>query len=318
VRLDFSTRMEIIAQASHRINATSSLLAPRASSVRPLITPVPIAEPRECMVCLEAPRCVRFACGHLVCCASCTDELMETASHGVPKNACPVCRARIEVINQQDDCVSTFRQPEGEIPGPLLPKVSSVDTSRFVPGELVALSFRDPGLTGLCLVRPWVSRTRELMHTIQRVVPGSSADEQGTPPGGVIVEMNGQSVTGHPRAEVLELAQRRPLTLVVRVPTEADWPPSEPEPRPALQAMVHSPESWLQVLLRRRRRVFVQLPPSIVAGEVVTVDMPLGRERSNSARAIQRAQFTVPSGPIPNGRLFLNLPRSSLTPNQSV
>ena len=156
------------------------------------------------------------------------------------------------------------------------------------------------------------------MHTIQRVVPGSSADEQGTPPGGVIVEMNGQSVTGHPRAEVLELAQRRPLTLVVRVPTEADWPPSEPEPRPALQAMVHSPESWLQVLLRRRRRVFVQLPPSIVAGEVVTVDMPLGRERSNSARAIQRAQFTVPSGPIPNGRLFLNLPRSSLTPNQSV
>lgn len=45
--------------------------------------------PRECLVCMNKPRAVRFIpCGHLCCCADCAATV--TAGEG-----CPVCRIRI-------------------------------------------------------------------------------------------------------------------------------------------------------------------------------------------------------------------------------
>lgn len=49
-------------------------------------------EPRECVVCMAAPRSVRFTCGHAVCCESCAFSLLR-AGH-----PCPTCRGVVEML----------------------------------------------------------------------------------------------------------------------------------------------------------------------------------------------------------------------------
>ncbi|EOD27821.1 hypothetical protein EMIHUDRAFT_100184 [Emiliania huxleyi CCMP1516] len=45
---------------------------------------------KECAVCMERPREVRFECGHACCCESCATTLSESAAP-----LCPQCRAHI-------------------------------------------------------------------------------------------------------------------------------------------------------------------------------------------------------------------------------
>ena len=63
-------------------------------SPRPLLLPVtvPVAPPvdlyaRECIICLENPRHVRFGCGHSCLCRECLEAFMQQ-----PRPACPTCR----------------------------------------------------------------------------------------------------------------------------------------------------------------------------------------------------------------------------------
>lgn len=59
-----------------------------ASSTRPGIAAT-LDSPRECVVCMGAPRATRFRCGHCVCCEACTAQLQR----------CPSCRvAPIHVV----------------------------------------------------------------------------------------------------------------------------------------------------------------------------------------------------------------------------
>jgi hypothetical protein len=48
--------------------------------------------PSECVVCLDAPRQQRFACGHLLCCADCVEQMLSTS-------LCPTCRAPLRLVN---------------------------------------------------------------------------------------------------------------------------------------------------------------------------------------------------------------------------
>lgn len=57
---------------------------------------------RECDVCLERPKCVRFtSCGHMVCCAECADALR-------PK-LCPTCRSAFTTYVSVGFSEPTFR-----------------------------------------------------------------------------------------------------------------------------------------------------------------------------------------------------------------
>ena len=76
-----STAATAAAAAAHAAHAGGEL---RAGS------PPGAEEERECMVCMEAPREVRFyPCSHASCCRSCAAELRAAA------RACPVCRQPI-------------------------------------------------------------------------------------------------------------------------------------------------------------------------------------------------------------------------------
>ena len=48
-------------------------------------TPAAAAEARLCIICEEAPREVRFACGHATVCAGCLPEVVERC------RKCPTC-----------------------------------------------------------------------------------------------------------------------------------------------------------------------------------------------------------------------------------
>ena len=70
----------------------------------PPTRPVPAAdvaggggeEPRECMMCLDAPRELRFGCGHACCCRDCFDGLAAAAARKGDEGArCPVCREAV-------------------------------------------------------------------------------------------------------------------------------------------------------------------------------------------------------------------------------
>ena len=53
---------------------------------------------RQCVVCLERPRYVRFApCGHATCCEECAEKLM---APDMPRT-CPLCRTRIATIRER-------------------------------------------------------------------------------------------------------------------------------------------------------------------------------------------------------------------------
>lgn len=53
-----------------------------ASDTRPGIAAAAASGPRECVVCMAAPRAARYRCGHCVCCEACTQQLVR----------CPSCR----------------------------------------------------------------------------------------------------------------------------------------------------------------------------------------------------------------------------------
>ena len=81
-KINFLWGMEFI------LGSTTSRTAPVASTrdVLPLTAAISIKRPTECMVCMEAPRKIRFACGHLACCEKCTAECVVGLS--IPR-ACP-------------------------------------------------------------------------------------------------------------------------------------------------------------------------------------------------------------------------------------
>ena len=55
---------------------------------------------KECVICMAAPRSVRFACGHMLCCEDCTEDLINAVAQTSwgAQNKCPSCRARIVVV----------------------------------------------------------------------------------------------------------------------------------------------------------------------------------------------------------------------------
>eukprot|EP00900_Chrysochromulina_parva_P016459 jgi/Chrpa1/24814/Chrysochromulina_OHIO_Genome00028132-RA len=57
---------------------------------------------KECVICMAAPRSVRFACGHMLCCEDCTEDLINAVAQTSwgAQNKCPSCRARIVVVAQ--------------------------------------------------------------------------------------------------------------------------------------------------------------------------------------------------------------------------
>ena len=60
-----------------------------AAHARPGVAAAPADGPRECVVCMAAPRATRYRCGHCLCCEACT-RLLER---------CPSCRvAPIRVV----------------------------------------------------------------------------------------------------------------------------------------------------------------------------------------------------------------------------
>jgi hypothetical protein len=71
--------------ACHSIGeeATAAALAAEREARQP---------PSECVVCLDAPRQQRFACGHLLCCTDCVQQLLSSS-------LCPTCRAPLSLIN---------------------------------------------------------------------------------------------------------------------------------------------------------------------------------------------------------------------------
>ena len=91
---------------------------------------VPTGAPKECVMCLDAPREVRFNCGHAVCCSRCVDKLrveaqrwatvaadLSTTEHererasGMAKALCPQCRTPIGgmLAPVDDDAAPTFQ-----------------------------------------------------------------------------------------------------------------------------------------------------------------------------------------------------------------
>ena len=72
---------------SHTCGPLCALLGiPPHTAADPAVASATDAE-RECVICEDAPRQVRFLCGHACCCEGCA-ELVRTAS-----NVCPQCRA---------------------------------------------------------------------------------------------------------------------------------------------------------------------------------------------------------------------------------
>ena len=58
---------------------------------------VPVAAAlKECVVCMMAPRAVRFGCGHALCCEDCADELVKRG------DVCPTCRCEIAIAARGD------------------------------------------------------------------------------------------------------------------------------------------------------------------------------------------------------------------------
>merc|ERR1712086_491625 len=56
--------------------------------------------PKECMVCHDAPRSVRFDCGHAVCCQACATKLEQAAERrALTGNGgyCPLCRSQFQL-----------------------------------------------------------------------------------------------------------------------------------------------------------------------------------------------------------------------------
>jgi hypothetical protein len=177
---------------------------------------------KECRICMAAPRGVRFACGHLVCCEACVDDLLATEFQRVPQNRCPTCRSRIVVLQRGWPALAfeaTYVPQDVPPPPPLEPpRYRLEDSALFCPGERRGVIFRDPGLTGLHIgiVRQLPGRT-----VISGVTLGSPADELGVFPGSELIAINGQPVYGLPRWSILDMCIGRPLAMTIVLPASA-------------------------------------------------------------------------------------------------
>lgn len=177
------------------------------------------AHQKECMICMAAPRSVRYACGHLTCCADCTQMLLFTEGERCPQNMCPTCRARIVVLGTGTDLAyeATFVQQACPPPPPVeMPRAAA--PRAYPPGHRVAADF-GPGPIGAFLSSRYDALGNEVGVMISRVDAASQADQSGLPAGAVIVEVNGRPAAGLHRADISRLAQHRPFSLVVQVPT---------------------------------------------------------------------------------------------------
>jgi hypothetical protein len=77
-------------EALRRIEGLSDEFDIRPGSISEAASPAL----RECVVCMSAPRSVRFTCGHCCCCGDCAERLMNAQ----PPLKCPSCRAPIAVL----------------------------------------------------------------------------------------------------------------------------------------------------------------------------------------------------------------------------
>eukprot|EP00900_Chrysochromulina_parva_P010300 jgi/Chrpa1/19271/Chrysochromulina_OHIO_Genome00003573-RA len=176
---------------------------------------------KECQICMAAPREVRFACGHLVACEACTEDLLATSGQRVPQNKCPTCRARIVLLpgskGGSEKCYEATYVAQDCPPPPQLdpPKWRIEESALFQPGARDEVVFRHPGMTGLHIgsVRSMPGRT-----VITGVTPGSPADHLQVHPGSEIVAVNGQSTLGLERSALLDLCTTRPLKMTLVLP----------------------------------------------------------------------------------------------------
>lgn len=148
------------------------------------------------------------------------------------------------------------------------------------PGAQVDLHFAEyEGLTGIVL-----RHLSDGTHVVRRVTEGSPAEEQGAPIGASLIQINGESVEGRTPADVTELAQARPLHLVVRVPSERPLgealavaaPSAQRTPAPPPLG-VGSPAGW----------------PPMATGHLLAALVPmwpksLPRGRTGRLRSVQR------------------------------
>ena len=219
---------------------------------------------RECVICMAAPRNVRFACGHLTCCTDCTNSLLATENQRLPQNMCPTCRARIVVIGSGPELAfeATFIQQPGPPPPPV-EIVMDAAPRRYPPGHEIRASF-DPGPIGAFL------ESRGDGVVIHHVEASSQADEKGLPAGAEIVQVNGQSAREMTREQIAALAAVRPFSLLVRVPIG--------ESRPAVPLRAPPPTAAFVVDLGLGS-------PAAVAGAATTTSDAVANASEPAARA---------------------------------
>ena len=228
---------------------------------------------RECVICMAAPRNVRFACGHLTCCTDCTNSLLATENQRLPQNMCPTCRARIVVIGSGPELAfeATFIQQPGPPPPPV-EIVMDAAPRRYPPGHEIRASF-DPGPIGAFL------ESRGDGVVIHHVEASSQADEKGLPAGAEIVQVNGQSARGMTLEQIAPLAAVRPFSLLVRVPI-GESRPAVPlrESRPAVPLRAPPPTAAFVVDLGLG-------PSAAVAGATPATPDAVANTPESAARA---------------------------------
>ena len=115
---------------------------------------------KECVICMAAPRSVRFACGHMLCCEDCTEDLINAVAQTSwgAQNKCPSCRARIVVVARGGDMatqatfvgmqMSTARAPPSSVDTNAPPSNSAFNRSDALPSySEVHAEFAPPSYT---------------------------------------------------------------------------------------------------------------------------------------------------------------------------
>ena len=245
----------------------------------------PSMSAKECMICMCAPRGVRFACGHCVCCEACTDDLIATENQRVPQNKCPTCRARVVVAGRGSNLAfeATFVEQSAPPPPPVdAPTFRMATSAVFHPGPHRTVRFLEEGLTGLHIrnFREAPDRT-----VICGLTPGSPAEELDVPLGSEILAVNGHPIPGKPRAFLLELMSNRPLSMTICTPAAdatADSAAALPEPPTALTEP--PPDASAS------RASAIALLQSSASGHLLEVTIP------QLAQAGQPVAFQAPDG----------------------
>ena len=109
---DEDERMDL-SEALHQLEAVVDapdddrdevLAAAAAEAMLPPNAPL-AAEPRACIVCDDAPREVRFRCGHACCCTHCAVLVADAGS------GCPICRGQTHPLLSSRGSSATFEMP---------------------------------------------------------------------------------------------------------------------------------------------------------------------------------------------------------------